>query len=199
MMPQKRNPDVFELIRGRSGRAVASLMGLCTVLKGLPGGYNRDLQEDRRAVLETGPLLVSVLDMLRTGLRRVHFREEKMRAAVIDDYLAARRRRFAYVRAIDRLLGADGVVLSPVMAVDATTAEGPGGASPGDWYVTDLQNITGHPAISLPAGLHPSGVPFGLQVTAPRFREDLLLDLAAGWEEAYPWPLTAPGYEPFGT
>jgi Asp-tRNA(Asn)/Glu-tRNA(Gln) amidotransferase A subunit family amidase len=120
-------------------------------------------------------------------------------AVSIDDYLAARRRRFAFARVLDRLLGDDGVVLSPVMAVDSTTAEGPGGASPGDWYVTDLQNITGHPAISLPAGLHPSGVPFGLQVTAPRFREDVLLDLAARWEEAYPWPRTAPAYEPFGT
>jgi Asp-tRNA(Asn)/Glu-tRNA(Gln) amidotransferase A subunit family amidase len=127
----------------------------------------------------------------------VSFFEEGL-AVSIDDYLAARRRRFAFARVLDRLLGDDGVVLSPVMAVDATSADGPGGASPGDWYVTDLQNITGHPAISLPAGLHPSGVPFGLQVTAPRFREDVLLDLAARWEEAHPWPLTAPGYEPLG-
>jgi argininosuccinate lyase len=89
MMPQKRNPDVFELIRGRSGRAVANLMGLCTVIKGLPGGYNRDLQEDRRAVLDTGPLLVSVLQMLRTGLSRVRFRDERMHAAVAGDYLQA--------------------------------------------------------------------------------------------------------------
>lgn len=116
----------------------------------------------------------------------------------IDAYLAARRRRFAFARAVDRALGEAGVVLSPVMAVDAGPAEGPGGGTPGDWYVTDAQNITGHPAISLPAGLHPSGVPFGLQVTGPRFREDLLLDVAARWERTYPWPLVAPGYEPFG-
>jgi argininosuccinate lyase len=47
MMPQKKNPDVFELIRGKSGRAIGNLMGLLTTVKGLPGGYNRDLQEDR--------------------------------------------------------------------------------------------------------------------------------------------------------
>jgi Asp-tRNA(Asn)/Glu-tRNA(Gln) amidotransferase A subunit family amidase len=43
----------------------------------------------------------------------------------------------------------------------------------------------------------PNGVPFGLQVTAPRFRDDLLLDLAARWELERPWPVVAPGYEPF--
>src|SRR5690606_11239155 len=64
MMPQKRNPDVFELIRGKGGRAVGNLMGLFTTLKGLPGGYNRDLQEDRQALLETGPLLRGVVRML---------------------------------------------------------------------------------------------------------------------------------------
>ena len=65
MMPQKRNPDVFELIRGKSGRAVGNLTGLLVTLKGLPGGYNRDLQEDRQPLLETGPLCSSVLRMLR--------------------------------------------------------------------------------------------------------------------------------------
>jgi Asp-tRNA(Asn)/Glu-tRNA(Gln) amidotransferase A subunit family amidase len=118
-------------------------------------------------------------------------------SVTIDDYLAARRRRFAYTRAVDRLLGSDRVILQPVMAVDATSADGPGGASTADWYVTDAQNITGHPAISLPAGVHPSGVPFGFQVTGPRFREDLLLEIAARWEEVHPWSLAAPGYEPF--
>src|SRR5207253_2704041 len=52
MMPQKRNPDLFELIRGKSGRAVGNLAALLVTVKGLPGGYNRDLQEDRQALLE---------------------------------------------------------------------------------------------------------------------------------------------------
>ena len=48
LMPQKRNPDVAELTRGKSGRLLGNLTGILTVLKGLPAGYNRDLQEDRR-------------------------------------------------------------------------------------------------------------------------------------------------------
>jgi len=54
MMPQKRNPDLFELIRGKSGRAIGNLNSLLVTVKGLPGGYNRDLQEDRQPLLETG-------------------------------------------------------------------------------------------------------------------------------------------------
>src|SRR5207245_2101852 len=50
MMPQKRNPDLFELIRGKCGRAVGNLNALLVTVKGLPGGYNRDLQEDRQAL-----------------------------------------------------------------------------------------------------------------------------------------------------
>ena len=59
------------------------------------------------------------------------------------------------------------------------------------------QNITGHPAISLPAGFSANGVPFGLMATGPRFRDAMLLDFAATWELARPWPLAASGYEPF--
>jgi Asp-tRNA(Asn)/Glu-tRNA(Gln) amidotransferase A subunit family amidase len=116
----------------------------------------------------------------------------------IEDYLAARIRRFGFTRALDDLLGERGVILSPVMAADAIVAEGPGGATPAELYCTQAQNVTGHPAISLPAGLHASGVPFGLQVTGPRFRDDLLLAAAERWEAATPWPATAPGFEPFG-
>src|SRR6185369_12947982 len=50
MMPQKKNPDPLELVRGKSGRALGHLVGLLTTLKGLPTGYNKDLQEDKEAV-----------------------------------------------------------------------------------------------------------------------------------------------------
>jgi argininosuccinate lyase len=89
MMPQKRNPDLFELIRGKCGRAVGNLDALMVTLKGLPGGYNRDLQEDRQPLLETGPLLVSVVKMLRLGLSRVRFDPERGRAALDDGATAA--------------------------------------------------------------------------------------------------------------
>jgi len=89
MMPQKRNPDVFELIRGKGGRATGNLMGLFTTLKGLPGGYNRDLQEDRQTLLETGPLLRGVVRMLGVGLSHVRFRASRMEAALDGDYTQA--------------------------------------------------------------------------------------------------------------
>ena len=89
MMPQKRNPDLFELIRGKCGRAVGNLTALLVTMKGLPGGYNRDLQEDRQPLLETGPLLLSVLRMLRLGLSRVRFNTERGRAALADGATAA--------------------------------------------------------------------------------------------------------------
>ena len=49
----------------------------------------------------------------------------------------------------------------------------------------------------MPAGVCPNGIPFGLQITGPRFRDDLVLNLGEAWETANPWPLAAPGYEPF--
>jgi Asp-tRNA(Asn)/Glu-tRNA(Gln) amidotransferase A subunit family amidase len=120
-----------------------------------------------------------------------------------DDYVGARRRRFRYARELDELLGADDLLITPTLAVDGWSAEGvlPGHTERGmpSWvYNTEPQNLTGHPAISLPAGRHPNGVPFGIQVTGPRFADDLLLSFAEAWEAARPWPLVADGYRTFG-
>ncbi len=84
MMPQKRNPDLFELLRGKSAHAIGSLMNLMVMMKGLPGGYNRDLQEDRRVILEGGPALASALSMLTLGLSDLRFDVDRCQAAVID-------------------------------------------------------------------------------------------------------------------
>lgn len=89
MMPQKKNPDVFELIRGKSGRAVGNLVGLLVTVKGLPGGYNRDLQEDRASLLETGPLLHGSLEVLRLALPRVTFHPDRCRAGVDEGFTQA--------------------------------------------------------------------------------------------------------------
>jgi Asp-tRNA(Asn)/Glu-tRNA(Gln) amidotransferase A subunit family amidase len=121
----------------------------------------------------------------------------------IDDYMAARRRRFEYVRLVDELLGADAVIMSPTVAAPGFLADGrlspqdEPGSIPSDVYNTELANITGHPAISIPAGLSPNGIPFGLQIIAPRFHDSWLLNLADAWEERRPWPRVAPGYEAF--
>jgi amidase/aspartyl-tRNA(Asn)/glutamyl-tRNA(Gln) amidotransferase subunit A len=124
-------------------------------------------------------------------------------AVGIDDYLAARRRRTAYTRRLDELLGDDGLLLTPTVAVEQwwadgrLTADGAPGMSPPEVFSTAVQNITGHPAVTVPAGRYGSGLPYGLQITAPRWADDRLLDVAALWEAHHPWPRTAPGYDEF--
>ncbi len=123
----------------------------------------------------------------------------------VDDYMAARLRQYRYVRELDELLGEATVLITPTLTVDGWTLDGqppdrPDWTGPGmplDAFNTGLQNMTGHPAITVPAGLSPRGLPFGLQVTAPRYREDLLFGFAERWEAARPWPPSASGYEPF--
>jgi Asp-tRNA(Asn)/Glu-tRNA(Gln) amidotransferase A subunit family amidase len=127
-------------------------------------------------------------------------------AVPVEEYVAARRRRFAYVKALDELLGEDAILATPTMPSIGFLADGrmPGRDAPGtfaDSYNTQVQNITGHPALSVPAGLSSNGVPFGLQLTAPRFADRLLLDAGDLWEAAgeadAAAAATAPGYEPF--
>ncbi len=117
-----------------------------------------------------------------------------------DEYLRARRRRYLYVRTMDQLLGADGLLLTPTVASAGWLADGRLDVNsaihglPPHVYSTAVQNVTGHPALTLPAGLLPTGLPIGLQVTGPHFHDYRLLDLAGAFEAAYPWPRTAPGY-----
>jgi Asp-tRNA(Asn)/Glu-tRNA(Gln) amidotransferase A subunit family amidase len=119
----------------------------------------------------------------------------------IDDYLAARRRRYLYVRRIDQLLEGGGLLLTPTVAAEGWLADGRmsdaaqvHGLAP-EVYSTALQNITGHPALTVPFGHLPSGLPFGLQITAEHYRDQALLDVASIFEREYPWRRTAPGYE----
>jgi Asp-tRNA(Asn)/Glu-tRNA(Gln) amidotransferase A subunit family amidase len=108
------------------------------------------------------------------------------------------------VKVLDGLLGGDAILVSPTMAIEGFLADGtlPDGVSEesdagAGMYNTAAANITGHPAISLPAGVSMNGVPFGLMITGPRFRDDVVLAVAERWEAAHAWPLAAPGYEPF--
>lgn len=84
MMPQKKNPDIFELVRGQSGKGVGNVMAMLTLVKGLPTGYNRDLQEDRRPLLETGPLVRGALDAVSLALPHVTFDGVRGAAALAD-------------------------------------------------------------------------------------------------------------------
>ncbi|HEY6567956.1 MAG TPA: amidase [Actinomycetota bacterium] len=121
----------------------------------------------------------------------------------VDDYLIARRRRYEVVKVIDQLLADDAVLVCPTMCVEGFYADGRmvGQERAGTdvaAYNTQIANIGGHPSLSLPAGRSPNGVPFGVQITGPRFADDMVLAVGAAWEAANPWPLAAPGFEPFG-
>jgi Asp-tRNA(Asn)/Glu-tRNA(Gln) amidotransferase A subunit family amidase len=122
----------------------------------------------------------------------------------VDEYISARRRRFSYAVRLDELLGAGDLLLTPTVASAGwyydgrITPDGPIGPLPAKLFSTVVQNITGHPAITIPAGFSSNGLPFGMQATAARFADDELLDVAERWERAHPWPPVAPGFEPFG-
>ncbi len=81
MMPQKKNPDVAELARGRTGRVYGALLALLTTLKGLPLAYNRDLQEDKPPVFEAADTLRSTVEVFARLLPRLRVRRARMREA----------------------------------------------------------------------------------------------------------------------
>ncbi len=82
IMPQKKNPDVGELARGRAGRAIGDLVTLLTITKGLPLSYNRDLQEDKRPLLDAPHALVLTLDALAGAIETATYHEDRMREAL---------------------------------------------------------------------------------------------------------------------
>ncbi|MGH7915892.1 MAG: argininosuccinate lyase [Candidatus Binataceae bacterium] len=81
MMPQKKNPDLLELIRGKSGRVFGDLLALLTVLKGLPLAYNSDLQEDKERVFDAVDTLAPALELTAKLWPRLSFHADTMRAA----------------------------------------------------------------------------------------------------------------------
>ena len=89
MMPQKLNPDVAELVRGKAGTAAGRLVGLLAVLKGLPLAYNADLQEDKEAVFSARRDLRGALAALAVLAAAVEFKRERMAAAASDPQLLA--------------------------------------------------------------------------------------------------------------
>jgi argininosuccinate lyase len=88
LMPQKKNPDVFELARGKAGTLLGYLTGLMTTLKGLPSTYDKDLQEDKVPVFQAYDTLMAILPVLAGALRTLTLHPEKMRAAIDPAMLA---------------------------------------------------------------------------------------------------------------
>jgi argininosuccinate lyase len=89
IMPQKKNPDVPELLRAKPGRIYGHLIGLLTVLKGLPLTYNKDMQEDKEGMLDTVQTLDGALCLLAPLLSTMQVKVENMRQAVTEDYANA--------------------------------------------------------------------------------------------------------------
>ncbi|MEA2645579.1 MAG: argininosuccinate lyase [Chloroflexota bacterium] len=89
IMPQKKNPDVPELVRGRTGRVIGDLVAMLTTLKGLPLSYNRDLQEDKAGFFNAVDTSLGALDILGRMLPRLRFQREAMATAVADPGLMA--------------------------------------------------------------------------------------------------------------
>jgi argininosuccinate lyase len=89
IMPQKKNPDSFELIRGKSARVFGHLTAMLTMAKGLPLAYNKDFQEDKEALFDTIDTLTDSLRVAATALRNVELNRERARAAAITDYTNA--------------------------------------------------------------------------------------------------------------
>jgi argininosuccinate lyase len=120
MMPQKKNPDPLELVRGKTGRAIGRLTGLLVTMKGLPSGYNKDLQEDKEAVFDAEATLSASLIATEAVVSRLSINAERagraasglLLATDVADYLVARgmpfRRAHEVVGAMVRRLLAEG-------------------------------------------------------------------------------------------
>ena len=98
-MPQKRNPDIAELARGKTGRVYGHLVAILTTLKGLPLAYNRDLQEDKEGLFDTVDTVIGTLDMMAGMTANLSVNESRTREAAeqsfslatdIADYLVAK-------------------------------------------------------------------------------------------------------------
>lgn len=89
MMPQKRNPDVLELARGKTGRVLGDLVSLTTMLAGLPLGYHRDLQEDKEPTFDAADTLLTTLPAMAGVVRTARFNSEPMREAALAEDLYA--------------------------------------------------------------------------------------------------------------
>ncbi|HMF98684.1 MAG TPA: argininosuccinate lyase, partial [Vicinamibacterales bacterium] len=119
MMPQKKNPDPLELVRGKAGRAIGHLVGLLATIKGLPTGYNKDLQEDKEAVFGAEETLAGCLAVVRSVVGGLTLNRERAASAAsglllatdVADYLVGRgvpfRRAHEIVGALVRKLVAE--------------------------------------------------------------------------------------------
>ena len=89
LMPQKKNPDSMELVRGKAGRVFGDLIGALTTLKGLPLAYNKDMQEDKEAVFDAFDTVSASLQVTATVMRNITVNNERALAAASSGYMNA--------------------------------------------------------------------------------------------------------------
>src|SRR3989442_6279557 len=89
IMPQKKNPDVAELVRGKSGRLYGTLRAVLTTMKGLPLAYNSDMQEDKEPLFDSVDTLDAILSVLPPLLASLKFRTDRMRRAAGENFATA--------------------------------------------------------------------------------------------------------------
>jgi argininosuccinate lyase len=89
LMPNKKNPDVLELIRGKTGRVFGHLMGILTLMKALPLSYNKDMQEDKEALFDTVNTLHACLEIITPFIESIRFNSDIMEKAAKSGFLDA--------------------------------------------------------------------------------------------------------------
>jgi argininosuccinate lyase len=144
-MPQKKNPDVAELARGKAGRLIGDLTGLLTTLKGLPLAYNRDLQEDKEPVFDAADTLAGVVSAMDGLLGTLRFRTDRMAEAAGDWTLRA--------TAIAEELVKRGVAFRDAHEAVGKLVATAGAAGPGALTDADLAALNVHMADAVRAAL----------------------------------------------
>ena len=177
MMPQKRNPDFVELARGKTGRVYGHLMGMLTMLKGLPLAYNRDLQEDKEAVFGAQDTLEATLDVFCGMLGSLEVDAERMRTAAEDssmlatdlaDYLVGKGVSFRDAHGVVAALCSLGVPLSqlPLETYQAHHLA----------FDKDVYQVTASASVSaknVPGGTAPAQVDTALKTARRRWKQSM--------------------------
>ncbi len=135
LMPQKRNPDALELLRGKTGRACGSLQSLLMTLKGLPLSYNRDLQEDKEGVFDTASQLSGSIEVLTLCVDTTRVQPQRMEQAAEDGWVSA--------TALAEILARKGVPFHRAHRIVGriVLASLKQGKRPQDWTLDDLREF----------------------------------------------------------
>jgi argininosuccinate lyase len=189
IMPQKKNPDVAELARGKAGRLIGGLTGLLATLKGLPFAYNRDLQEDKEPAFDALDTLALVLPAMTGCVATLQFDTERMAAAAPEGYALATeiadwlvRKGVPFREAHEvaggcvRVAEARGVELSDLSEVEL--------AAVSEHLTPDVREV-----LTVPAALAARSTVGG---TAPDRVREQLATLARGVDAAAAWAATSP-------